>query len=109
MNEIKLKRCPFCGGEVLLDREDIFCDNCHLSMRIFDRYLSREAETYQEARIQTIEQWNTRKPMEEIVERLEEGHEWARTHGAYERFREGRVSGFRTAIRIVKEVGGMND
>ena len=56
----ELKKCPFCGGEVMLDREDIFCDNCHVSMKIHDRLYNGEAENYAEAREQTIEAWNRR-------------------------------------------------
>lgn len=63
-SNIKLLPCPFCGGEAILDREDIFCDYCHLSMKIDDRLYNREAENYEEARTQAIEDWNTRKPME---------------------------------------------
>lgn len=70
MSEIKLKPCPFCGGEAILDREDIFCDCCHVSMRIDDRICNREAENYTQAVEQTIEAWNTRKPMDAIVEAL---------------------------------------
>ena len=62
----ELKKCPFCSGEVMLDREDIFCDNCHLSMRIDDRKYNGEAETYEEAREQAIEAWNNRVTEAEI-------------------------------------------
>lgn len=68
----ELKCCPFCGGEAILDREDIFCDYCHLSMRIDDRLYNREVETYEEAKQQAIENWNTRTPMANIVKELEE-------------------------------------
>ena len=71
MNNTELKACPFCGGEAVIDREDIFCDVCHLSMRIYARLHNGEAETYEEARQQAIENWNTRKPMDNIVAELE--------------------------------------
>lgn len=70
MSEIKLKPCPFCGGEAIIDREDIFCDACHLSMKIDDRLYNGEAESYEEAKEQAIKAWNTRKPIDDIVERL---------------------------------------
>lgn len=63
--------CPCCGGVSMIDKEGIFCNQCHLSMRIDDRLYSKEAETYEEARTQTINAWNTRKPMDKIVEKLE--------------------------------------
>lgn len=72
MSEVKLKNCPCCGGVVMLDREDIFCDVCRLSMKIDDRLYNGEADNYEEAREQAIQAWNTRKPMDDIVERLEE-------------------------------------
>jgi hypothetical protein len=72
MSKEKLLLCPFCGGEVYLDREYIFCDDCHLIMRIDDRLYNGEAITYDEAKEQTIKAWNTRKPLDRIVEQLEE-------------------------------------
>ena len=54
--------CPLCGEEVSIDREYIFCDYCHLICRIDDRIYNGEAETYQEARQQAIDCWNTRTP-----------------------------------------------
>ena len=82
MAELKknlLRECPFCGGEAVLDREDIFCDNCHVSLKINDRLYCEEAETYAEAKEQTIEAWNTRvteaeirnKTIDELLNRLE--------------------------------------
>ena len=56
----ELLPCPFCGEEVIIDREDIFCDHCHLTCRIYDRIYNGETETYQEARQQAIDCWNTR-------------------------------------------------
>lgn len=60
MSKIQLEPCPLCGEEVHIDREDIFCDYCHLSLKIYDRLYNGEAETYEEAREQAIETWNTR-------------------------------------------------
>lgn len=59
----ELKRCPFCGGEGEVVGGNpyhwVFCKNC-------------DAETKQSATIEgAIRIWNTRKPMEKILERLE--------------------------------------
>lgn len=97
----ELKRCPFCGGEAIIDREDIFCDNCFLSMRIDSRVINGEAKTYEEARKQTIESWNTRKPMDRIVERLEEEIEVFMSDIGECTF----TVAYRNAIEIVKEEG----
>lgn len=80
----ELKKCPFCGGEAILDREDIFCDDCHLSMKIHDRLYNREAETYEEAKKQTIEAWNNRvteadiraKALDEVLAKVNTMNLW---------------------------------
>lgn len=45
-----------------------------------------------------------KEAFKEIIERLEEELEWSSTHGKDVKFREGRLSGLRTGMRIVKEV-----
>ena len=68
----KLKPCPFCGGEAFtmayLDEDEflikkeykysVICRKCHAE--------SRCSPIKEEA----IEAWNTRKPMDKVVERL---------------------------------------
>lgn len=71
MSEVKLLPCPFCGGEVTM-HEDVVdalrysytfqCDNC----MIYGVY------QYCNDKDGAIKAWNTRKPMDDIVERLEE-------------------------------------
>ena len=61
----QLKKCPFCGGEAKLYGYTAFwvcCENeeCNVDS---DVYESRE---------KAITTWNTRKPIERILERLEE-------------------------------------
>lgn len=64
----KLKPCPFCGGEA--DTEwhhgyyGVRCESCY-------------AEVTADGMNDTIEAWNTRKPMDRIVEQLEkEKSDW---------------------------------
>lgn len=105
MSEIKLKRCPFCGGEAdlfswaqipLNYQYGIECRECHTLFQI---------NQYDTTMQETIEKWNTRKPMQDIVERLEDAK-----HG----FSGGSLqtvyyqNGVIDAIEIVKEVGGSN-
>lgn len=107
MSETKLLPCPFCGGEATIDREDIFCDNCYLSMKIFSRVHNGDAETYDEARTQAINDWNTRKPMDNIVEQLEE-----RKNDSLQLWKQyqlkddfGKMFAFDESIKIVRKGG----
>lgn len=81
MSEIKLLPCPFCGGEAELyrmttkqnfrwsDCVGVRCKTCGASCRkvLYDARIHADDEEYCEA----AKDWNTRKPMEKIVERLE--------------------------------------
>ena len=117
MSEIKLKpnNCPCCGGHSVLDREDIFCQDCGLSLDIYQFIQRGEAETYQEAREKAIEVWNTRKPMERILERLEtelklaeeEKERCIRENPLQFDSAKGYVNAISVAIEIVKEEGGV--
>ena len=61
----ELKCCPFCGAKLELVREHYWChptdEKCIL------RHLCFEVDD-----LEGVELWNTRKPMERIVEYLEE-------------------------------------
>lgn len=72
MSEIKLLPCPFCGGEVRFVHTGysskarigyLHCDICGESFFRGIRWNDTEGEL--------AERWNTRKPMERIVEQLE--------------------------------------
>lgn len=67
----KVLPCPCCKGFSVVDREDVFCTECGLNLKINDFIYRGEAENYEQAREMAIEQWNTRKPMQDIVEQLE--------------------------------------
>lgn len=66
MAEIKLLPCPFCGGEAKLHKDGFGCGHRVYCGKCFIR-----TECY-ESKETPIEKWNTRKPMERIVEQLEE-------------------------------------
>ena len=77
-NDKRLLSCPFCGGEAkYIEDKDFFvsrfvtCTKCGIETR--RNYLRKDL---------AIKDWNTRKPMERIVEQLEEYEEEARQFGA---------------------------
>jgi Lar family restriction alleviation protein len=102
MSEIKLKRCPFCGGEAKfeINREmggtqyQVLCTKCPTTVGRYWFWKKEDA----------INSWNTRKPMQDVLERLEE-----RRFDYYEELEIDIVDGIDQAIEIVKEVGGMNE
>lgn len=132
-----LKLCPFCGGEAELKyarqklpfSEEInsfvvTCKNCCCSTPYFSEmniYYSKDyKEKEKELKEKTIRTWNTRKPMERILERLEEltekhmnnSEKAAELGEDYERhmiFNGAKGTAFEEAIEIVKEEGGLND
>lgn len=108
MSEIKLLCCPFCGetlrrnclGNGEHDKNDCVLSGFEIPIKWFPL-------------------WNVRKPMQEIVERLEgraeqemdKSEKAAELGKAYERhtiLHGGKGMAFEDAIEIVKEVGGMN-
>lgn len=99
MSEVKLKPCPFCGGEAKISTYDwgysvkeywIYCHSCDCAS---GSYHSKE---------EAIETWNRRKPMDDIVERLEECEEYEAEAHNY-----NASTAFNKAIEIVK--GGVED
>lgn len=75
----ELKRCPFCGGEAefvgMFDEWDgrlysvscVRCKNCHVEVNVSEL---DNADRCKRKRM-VINKWNTRKPVEDVLERLE--------------------------------------
>ena len=105
MSDIKLLSCPICGREVYIGTEDyddniedvIVCDHCNL--RFYGSYPATKQDL--------AEEWNTRKPMERILNRLEEGKAFYKIRSLDQD--EIEVGAFIEAIDVVKEEGGLND
>ena len=80
MSELKLLNCPFCGGEAKIVRYCskktivyVECTKCLAYMgnqRIITS--SSRGKEYFESEEKLINAWNRRKPMANIVEKLEE-------------------------------------
>ena len=112
MSEIKLLPCPFCGGEAytytatsVTNGEktkvwQVHCKDCRLNYPLNIKCLTEE---------EAIKQWNTRKPMERIIERIENARQkyqrLVREQG--EKEDEAINILFRGMMNIVKEEGGI--
>ena len=97
-NETKLLSCPFCGGEAGIDSDKIgkgkslyyaYCKNDCITQ--YGYYSSKES---------AIKAWNTRKPMESILERLGE-----ESFHRYNDTKNEKLITLDKAIEIVKEEG----
>lgn len=112
-SEIKLLPCPFCGGEAKLEKENrinIYCVQCE-DCKCMTTFQFDFGEGEEISKKKAIEVWNTRKPMERIVERLKEERKevtrWdSDKHYIY---KEGADWMGEKAIEIVKEVGGVDE
>ena len=99
----QLAKCPFCGGKArmlkkLIERKDdvtiefgVMCYQCGC---INEGYRNREL---------AIKKWNTRKPIERILERLEK--QLALEDDLYDEMSSGAHSAYSHAIKIVKKEG----
>ena len=124
----ELKRCPFCGGEAEIVDEKRYCGNEGYSVKFVK---CRECDVCTKERIsdgyfneyctdeEIAELWNTRKPMERIVERLEQQRKQYKrraeeqegvnlTVKISEKF-FGKACSYEHAIKIVKEESGINE
>ena len=91
----ELKCCPFCGGEAILVKNgagcyQVACDNCEVRQYA---YAHKNKES-------AINAWNTRTPMANIVEKLEDESYETTDTVCGGRFKAIRLS---SAINIVKQ------
>lgn len=122
MSEIKLKRCPFCGVEAIykISREDylgtvipqLFCNSCKMIFEVENDspYLD-DAKTHDYLKEKLYKQFNTRKPMEDIVDRLEDASFVVEVDYDFDEYDDDSAECvlLNEAIEIVKEVGGMDE
>ena len=120
----ELKSCPCCGEEIqggvrltgymMMNRKYIKCDACGLKMESsYD--IDGLSQTHLKAITEDlIRRWNTRKPMQNIVERLENHIRYCEL--CHEEFNDSRMSltyevqlnSYKNAIEIVKEEGDLD-
>ena len=95
----ELKCCPFCGGEATLkrDQKDDFVE---WSVGCYNRGCVCSAHTYcYDNKDDAIRDWNTRTPMANIVEKLEEEKTMA-----YDKWDGGSsYKAYSQAINIIKQ------
>ena len=94
-----LKRCPFCGEKMILSHRFAEHPNGYLKWMRFhpDNKCILSAFSIDLRETERVKEWNTRKPMENIMERLEEFGDEAKQFG---------VSGMLSdMLEIVKEEG----
>ena len=99
----QLAKCPFCGGEAVLLKGKCELDNYVMCLRCFTRtklYNTKEG---------SIVAWNTRKPMERILERLEEESFVIEIDYDFDEYDDEPVEAvfLNEAVEIVKEEGGI--
>ena len=105
MSDIELKPCPFCGGEAQLVRDRIGlwrvgCKKCNcMTTYQFDFGEGEEA-----SQKKAVNVWNTRKPMERVVELVPDIEDIVRTYKQppYGREVQGTVELLEEILGIVK-------
>ena len=98
----KLKSCPFCGGEVrFTKRKSSYDGTIFYGVQCVNTGCCEIPPVYTETA--AISKWNTRKPMDKIVEQLEQKKfiRVEQCHEDYECITEGH---FDDAIEIVEGV-----
>ena len=99
MSEIKLLPCPFCGSEDVLGYKPHDRTNGEFAVCCLDC----DVEMYGKSKKATTRKWNTRKPMERILERTKE-----KASSIYQDKSKGNQFVFLDDINeIFKEVGGI--
>ena len=112
MKETKLMSCPFCDGEIFV-RPYIYKNDPSIKPKYVAMCENPKCTCYAQSKIyntidEAIEAWNTRKPMERIIERLEENCFWTSStfdEDGYCNDDSEEVVGLYKAIEIVKEEG----
>lgn len=105
MSDERLKPCPFCGGEATFigNTRTIKCKCCGGAFVCTNPIITA---------LEVAAAWNTRKPMERIVERLEQRKNFYETRMGEGISRDledwGSVKSYEDAIDIVK-AGGVDE
>ena len=111
----ELKKCPFCGGEAYLETIPNLASNeyvvCCENKECLGFYIGYGDVGLYGTKDGAIKAWNTRKPVERILERLEEElrladeekERYARENQLQFDSAKGYSTGIYNAIEIIKE------
>ena len=106
MQNDKLLPCPFCGGEAKVEEHKFWNEETKRfevgTYGVMCRVCNCRTDRFYAFEEGAIAIWNTRKPMERIVEQLEES-----LQGAKDSKDLSKHSAYRQAIEIVK--GGVDN
>lgn len=112
MSETKLLPCPFCGGEAVFYYDDVdsYAVGCKICCDV------DPITTWEKTMESAAEKWNTRKPVDDVMERLsKEEDAWSekyncqKSKGFIDQYSDGFADGVLKAIGFVKEVMGLNE
>ena len=123
MLKVELLHCPFCNSSDMYETTDtdgigtevpvLFCNSCKMIFKVEnDSPYSNEDETFKYLSKKLYEKFNTRKPLDNIIEQLEKRVKHTQSlHG--KKYMDygvlcGCENGFRESIQIVKN-GGVVD
>lgn len=100
---VVLKKCPFCGGEARMEAEAIGKEKYLYSVSCINDCVTQGI--YHKTVDSAIKAWNTRKPVENVLERLEEQAEECKKY--WDEFDDeyafGGMNAYMNSIAIIKE------
>ena len=98
-NKETLKPCPFCGGEAMLTNQLAADQYGHKLWNVICVKCDNGTMGYWDKK-HVVDKWNTRKPVEEVVEQIEkEADKYYTTSNSDQCVRHG----MKKAIEIIKE------
>lgn len=101
--EIKLLPCPFCGGEAEIRHYEDYTKDFASVYKYYVECTECKAQSNMKANTEDIiKDWNTRKPIDRIVNQLEESVAYYKKYGDSDGLQ---YTAYESAIEIVKAGG----
>ena len=111
--EIKLKRCPLCDGEAEIEYEETYSSHRYYFVRCQECNCRTDDHEDEPGRLKAIEEWNTRKPIEIIINKLEEeNNRLKKLKNSFIALSDHEVcdienAAYNYSINLVKKIGGL--